>query len=83
MGNKKPTFEEALAQLEAIGERIEQGKIGLEESIVQYEQGMKLVRQCQDILGKAEMRIQQLQQKADGALEAKTFSRKSNDDKQD
>lgn len=73
MAKKKPTFEEAVAQLEAIAERIEQGEIGLEESITQYEQGMTLVKQCRDILSKAEHKIQQLQQRADGTLEARQF----------
>ena len=52
---KKPTFEEALKQLETIAEQIERGQIGLEESIVKYEQGMTLVKQCREILAKAEL----------------------------
>ena len=75
MAKKKPTFEEAVAQLETIAERIEQGEIGLEESITQYEQGMALVKQCRDILSKAEHKIQQLQQRADGSLEARSLKR--------
>ena len=75
MATKKPSFEEALARLEVIAEQIEQGKIGLEESITQYEQGMALVKQCRDILSKAEHKIQKLQQRADGSLEARAFKR--------
>lgn len=75
MGKKKPTFEEALAQLESIAERIEQGKIGLEESITQYERGMALVKQCRDILSKAEHKIQQLQKRTDGSLETAPLQR--------
>lgn len=74
---KKLSFEDALKQLESIAEQIEQGRIGLEESIAQYEQGMALVKQCQDILAKAELRIQQLQQKPDGALETAPFKMKA------
>ena len=70
MGKRKLTFEEALKQLETIAEEIEQGKIGLEESISKYEQGMTLVKQCREILSRAEHKIQQLQQRADGTLEA-------------
>lgn len=73
MGKRKLTFEEALRQLETIAEQIEQGKIGLEESINQYERGMALVKQCRDILAKAEHRIQQLDERADGSLEARPF----------
>ncbi len=60
---KKPSFEEALTQLEAIAERIERGEIGLEESIGEYEKGMALVKQCRAILAKAEVRIQKIQGK--------------------
>lgn len=73
MGKRKLTFEEALGQLEAIAEQIEQGKIGLEESITQYERGMALVKQCREILAKAEHRIQQLQERSDGTLSTSKF----------
>ena len=75
MGKRKLTFEEALEQLETIAEQIEQGKIGLEESISKYEQGMALVKQCRQILSKAEHKIQQLQPRADGTLETTPFQR--------
>lgn len=80
MAKKKLTFEEALKQLETIAEQIEQGKIGLEESITQYERGMTLVKQCRDILSKAEHKIEQLQQRADGTLETVPFKRTEPDD---
>ena len=70
---KKLTFEEALTQLEKIVEQIEQGKVGLEESIAKYEQGMGLVRQCREILFRAEQRIQQLQEQSDGTLKPVEF----------
>lgn len=73
MAKKKPSFEDALKQLEEITERIEKGEIGLEESIAQYERGMGLVKQCRDILTKAEHKIQQLQEKSDGTLGTKPF----------
>ena len=58
---KKPSFEEALKQLEKIVTQVEEGKIGLEESINKYEQGMKLVQQCRAILDQAEKRIETIQ----------------------
>ena len=73
MGKRKLTFEEALKQLETIAEQIERGEVGLEESISKYEQGMGLVKQCRDILAKAEHKIQQLQERADGTLETTDF----------
>jgi exodeoxyribonuclease VII small subunit len=68
------TFEEAQAQLESIVAAIEQGKIGLEESITQYEKGMKLLRRCRSILADAETKIQQLQLADDGTLKPKPMS---------
>ncbi|MFQ5424145.1 MAG: exodeoxyribonuclease VII small subunit [Phycisphaerae bacterium] len=61
MGKKRPTFEEAMRRLEQIVESIEHGDIGLEESIKQFEVGMKLIRQCRSVLSEAELRIQKLQ----------------------
>ena len=75
MANRKLAFEEALKELEAIAEQIEQGKIGLEESISKYERGMILVKHCREILSKAEHRIQQLQQRPDGTLETAPFDK--------
>lgn len=74
MGKKKLSFEQALKQLETIADQIEQGKIGLEDSIDRYEEGMALVKQCRDILSKAEQKIQKLQQRADGTLETTNFT---------
>ena len=72
MGKRKPKFEEALQQLETIAAQIEQGEIGLEESISQYEKGMALVKQCRDILAKAEHRIQELHEH-DGDIQTGEF----------
>ncbi|HOW17608.1 MAG TPA: exodeoxyribonuclease VII small subunit [Phycisphaerae bacterium] len=68
------TFEQALAKLEAIVQSIEQGKIGLQESIQQYEEGMKLIRKCRSILTEAEQKIQKLQLAAGGELTAEPFA---------
>jgi exodeoxyribonuclease VII small subunit len=75
MAKKKLTFEEALTQLEKIAEQIEEGKIGLEESIDKYEKGMALVKQCRAILSKAEQRIQKLQERPNGTLQKTEFER--------
>jgi len=62
---EKPTFEEALAELEKIVTDVEQGKIGLEESIDQYEKGMKLIQYCRGILDSAEQRIETITNQAE------------------
>ena len=64
----KPTFEEALAQLETIVERIESGEIPLEESIERYAEGIALIKQCRAILDQAEQKIQILTKGEGGEL---------------
>ncbi|HWB20623.1 MAG TPA: exodeoxyribonuclease VII small subunit [Phycisphaerales bacterium] len=50
-------FEDALAELEQIIERIEQGEIGLEESLQQRKRGDALIRRCRGILDTAEQEL--------------------------
>ncbi|MDV2480555.1 exodeoxyribonuclease VII small subunit [Methanoculleus sp. Wushi-C6] len=54
------TFEEKLEELRKIVRRLEDGDASLEESIAIYERGALLVKQCEDILGTAEMRLTEL-----------------------
>ena len=68
--NKQPTFEQAIEQLEDIVEQIESGEVGLEQAIERYEQGQKLIHRCRGILDKAERRIAELTEDADGNLQA-------------
>jgi exodeoxyribonuclease VII small subunit len=51
-------FEGAMERLEAIVEQMESGKMHLEDLIVRYEEGMKLVKICQERLASAEQRIE-------------------------
>jgi exodeoxyribonuclease VII small subunit len=59
-GQSSTCFEDALEQLEHIVHQLEEGQIGLGEALGQYEQGVKLLRQCYDLLEKAERRIEVL-----------------------
>lgn len=54
------SFEEALDNLDSIVNELEEGTIGLEEALAQYEQGVKLLKQCFKLLEKAERRIELL-----------------------
>ena len=51
-------FEGAMDRLEEIVDQMESGKMMLEELIVRYEEGMKLVKVCQERLASAEQRIE-------------------------
>ncbi len=55
-----PSFEDALADLERIVHDLEEGQIGLDGALERYEQGVKLLRRCYDLLQGAERRIEML-----------------------
>jgi exodeoxyribonuclease VII small subunit len=53
-----PDFEQALAELEAVVERLEHGELPLEEAVAQFERGIALARSCQDALKQAEQKVE-------------------------
>ena len=55
-----PSFEQALVQLEAIVEQLEDGETGLASALECYEQGVRLLKQCYTLLERAERRIELL-----------------------
>ena len=54
------SFERALAELEAIVARLEQGDVPLEQSIELYEKGERLKRHCDRLLKAAEARVDKI-----------------------
>ncbi len=58
--DRQPDFEQALSELEAIVESLEDGELSLEESLKRFEKGIKLTRQCRGALEKAEQQVQTL-----------------------
>ena len=61
MAAKKPnkfTFETAISELESIVKNIEQGGIGLEESLNLFAKGVTLTKECQKTLKEAEQKVQ-------------------------
>ncbi len=56
-------FEKSLQHLEKIVSRMESGELGLEESLQQFEKGIKIAKNCQDTLANAELRVEQLIEK--------------------
>ena len=62
MATKKTdiNFEKALEELEGIVEDLESGELSLENSLKSFEKGIKIARQCQEQLSKAELQVQKL-----------------------
>lgn len=63
---KQLSYEQAYEQLQEIVRQIEQGQVGLEESVARYEDSMKLIAHCRRILHQAEQKVLQLQQNSEG-----------------
>ncbi len=68
------SFEEAYEALTQIVQAMETDDQSLEESLRLYEHGIALADYCNALLEKAELRIEQINQGADGALHAEPFA---------
>lgn len=66
-------FEEALSQLETIVQDLEGGKLGLDESVKRFEEGIQLFRSCSKKLEEAQKKIEILEKKGPGEIIAKPF----------
>jgi exodeoxyribonuclease VII small subunit len=51
------TFEESLIELERTVRELEEGRLGLDEALARYEQGVGLIKRCYTRLREAEQRI--------------------------
>ncbi len=54
------SFEEKLTELEDIVEKLENGQLSLDESLLIFERGIKLVRDCDSMLKNAQQRVEKL-----------------------
>lgn len=66
-------FEKSLKELETVAQEIERGDLNLEEAISKFERGIKLSKECSEILEKAEKRINILVQNENGDYTEENF----------
>jgi len=76
-------FEKAMSRLEAIVEQMETGKLPLEDLIVRYEEGMNLVKVCQERLTNAEQKIEIIARNSAGKPMVKDFETAAKSNKDD
>ena len=62
MDEKELTMEEAFARLNEILEQMEGGEESLEKTFALYEEGMKLVRHCENSIDRIEKKLQILEE---------------------
>ena len=67
------SFEQAFEELEAAVEALQDGQMPLERALNYYEEGMKLAQHCNDLLEKAELRVQQLRVTNEGMPVLESF----------
>ena len=63
MSKDKTSFEAQLSKLNEIVNALEVGELSLDDSLKQYEAGIKLVRACQEKLNNAQQQIEILKDK--------------------
>lgn len=63
----EPSFEQALAELEAIVDQLERGDLSLQDSLSSFERGVALTAICQRALSEAEQRVEILTGKGSDA----------------
>ena len=57
----EPNFEKALAELESIVAKMEDGGLSLEQSLAAHKRGLELAKQCRDRLDAAQQQVRVLE----------------------
>jgi exodeoxyribonuclease VII small subunit len=68
MAKKEMTFEASMERLEEVLRLLENGNESLDASLALYEEGIALIRACNEKLEKAEQKIKILQMQEDGSI---------------
>ena len=71
--SNEQTFETAIGRLEGLVEEMEREDLPLERLIVNYEEGIRLVKTCQQKLAEAEKKIEIIQRQENADPELKAF----------
>ena len=67
------TFEQGIEKLESVVQRLEEGKLPLDDSLRLYEEGIAAFRRCQQLLGEAELKVRKLVEGLEGELKEEPF----------
>lgn len=67
-GNEKIEFEQAMSRLEEIVQALDSGEKSLNDSLLLFEEGIKLARECSRRLDDAKGRVETLVKDADGSM---------------
>jgi exodeoxyribonuclease VII small subunit len=74
---EKQNFEAAMEELEKVVERLESGELSLEDSLAAFEDGIRLVKFCNQKLTEVEKKIELLMKDKEGKLQLRAFERRN------
>ena len=60
-GGAEPSFEKALAELESLVAKMEDGGLSLEQSLAAHKRGLELAKQCRERLEAAQQQVKVLE----------------------
>ena len=67
------SFEENMKKLEEIAAELEKGELDFDTSVSKFEEGMKISKECNEMLEKAEKKITMLIKGEDGEVVEENF----------
>ncbi len=71
---EKKSFEKTMAELEQVVAELETGQPDLDKALLLFEKGIRLTKECQKILDKAEQKVTSLVQSENGEIVETPFS---------
>ena len=80
---EKKKFEDALEDLEKVVERLESGELSLEDSLAAFEEGIGLVKFCNQKLTEVEKKIELLVKDKDGKLQLRAMDDAAGEEPED
>ena len=69
-------FEDYLAQVEKVAQQLEEGNLGIEESLAKYEVGIKALRKCYEILETMQKKVEVLVKEKNGSIRVQPLEEK-------
>ena len=70
----KKSFEEQISELEKIINELENSNLNLDDSVVKFEEGMKISKECNKMLENAEKKITILLNSENGEVKEENFN---------
>lgn len=72
--SETPSFESNLKNLEQLVQKLERGEAPLDEAIVAFENGMKLIAVCKEQLAQTELKVEKVVAAHGGVLQTEPFN---------